>query len=152
MSHVFSQDFRSYYRNREFLLTYSNTHLSLLLYFFFLPLVHRHNRDLMHWRNAQPNKLCVFHQLPLLRSHYCWSALLQMEEAKPIQAHQGILWCNWFRASNMIRPCSHLTFFDKIKLTMALFSKKKCFQHVVTIQIAVFVHEGSSERQASLAA
>ncbi|XP_058623116.1 asc-type amino acid transporter 1 isoform X3 [Onychostoma macrolepis] len=52
-------------------------------------LLHCHNCDLVHWRNSQPYKLCLFHQLPLLWSHYCWPALLQMEEAKLIQAHQG---------------------------------------------------------------
>lgn len=51
--------------------------------------VHCHYRYTLHWRNTQPDQLCLLHQLPVIRCHHRRSAVLPLEETQPVPTHQG---------------------------------------------------------------
>lgn len=51
--------------------------------------MHRHCCHPLHWRNAQPDQLRLLHQLPVVRRHHRRSAVLPLEETRPVPTHQG---------------------------------------------------------------
>lgn len=48
-----------------------------------------HHSYPVHWGDAQPDQLCVIHQLSVLWGNHCWPPLPPQEETQPGPTHQG---------------------------------------------------------------